>query len=104
MSFASGTVVGGWTAPQTPENIADTMFMMTTMEQSSWIVSIYLIGALVGALPAGQLSRTIGRKKLLLLLAIPMSIGWLLIMVFVNSVSRKNIYLLSFIVRHVYSI
>lgn len=86
MSFASGTVVGGWTAPQHPESIGEMMFMMHTMDQSSWVVSIYLIGALLGALPAGQLSRTIGRKKFLLLLAIPMTVGWLLIMIFVNHV------------------
>ncbi|XP_026808278.1 facilitated trehalose transporter Tret1-like [Rhopalosiphum maidis] len=86
MSFASGTVVGGWTAPQHPETVADTMFMMETMDQTSWVVSIYLIGALVGALPAGGLSRTFGRKKFLLSLAIPMTVGWLLIMFFVNDV------------------
>ncbi|XP_008184067.1 facilitated trehalose transporter Tret1 [Acyrthosiphon pisum] len=87
MSFASGTVVGGWTAPQHPESVGEMMFMMNSMEISSWVVSIYLIGALLGALPAGQLSRSIGRKKFLLLLAIPMTLGWLLITIFVNHVS-----------------
>lgn len=87
MSFSSGTVVGGWTAPEHPESIGDMMFKMDNMDLSSWVVSIYLIGALLGALPAGQISRTIGRKKFLLLLAIPMTAGWLLITIFVNHVS-----------------
>ncbi|XP_022182449.1 facilitated trehalose transporter Tret1-like [Myzus persicae] len=86
MSFASGTVVGGWTAPEHPESVGEMMFIMDTMDETSWIVSIYVIGALLGALPAGQISRTIGRKKFLLLLAIPMTLGWLLIMAFVNHV------------------
>ncbi|KAL5241838.1 hypothetical protein ACI65C_009248 [Semiaphis heraclei] len=86
MSFTSGTVVGGWTAPQHPETVGEMMFMMETMEEMSWVVSIYVIGALLGALPAGQISRTVGRKKFLLLLAIPMTVGWLLIMLFVNEV------------------
>ncbi|XP_025205479.1 facilitated trehalose transporter Tret1-like [Melanaphis sacchari] len=87
MSFASGTVVGGWTTPKHPETVGDKMFMMETTNQSSWIVSIYVIGAFVGALPAGGLSRTFGRKKFLLSLAIPMTVGWLLIAFFVNSVN-----------------
>lgn len=86
MSFASGTVVAGWTAPQTPVSMGETLFMKESMEKTSWIVSIYVIGAMVGAIPAGQISQTIGRKKLLLLLAIPMTVGWLLIMLFVNNV------------------
>lgn len=88
MSFASGTVVAGWTAPQTPVTVGDTLFEMKSMEQSSLIVSIYVIGAHLGALPAGQISQAIGRKKLLLLLAIPMTLGWLCIMFFVNNVSE----------------
>lgn len=90
MSFASGTVVAGWTAPQTPVAAGETLFTTRSMEQSSWIVSIYVIGAMLGAVPAGRISRTVGRKKLLLLLAIPMTVGWLCIMFFVNDVSTKT--------------
>lgn len=90
MSFASGTVVAGWTAPQTPRAIGETLFATVSMEQSSWIVSIYVFGALHGALPAGQLSHTFGRKTLLLLLAVPMALGWLCIMFFVNNVSTRR--------------
>jgi len=86
MSFASGTVVGGWTPPETPKTKGEYLFMVENMEKSSWIVSIYVFGALVGAVPAGQFSKSIGRKRFLLLLAIPMTLGWLLIMFFVNDV------------------
>lgn len=87
MSFSSGTVVAGWSVPQSPNNVGETLFAMYNMEKSSWIVSIYVFGALAGALPAGQISQAIGRKKFLMLLAIPMSLGWLFIMFFVNYVS-----------------
>lgn len=92
MSFASGTVVAGWMAPQTPVVMGETLFMMESLEKSSWIVSIYVIGAIVGCLPAGQISEIIGRKKLLLFLAIPMTLGWFLIMLFVDYVSITYLF------------
>lgn len=95
MSFASGTVVAGWSAPQTPVTVGETLFRPKTMEQSSWIVSIYVIGAIVGALPASRISKRIGCKKCLQLLAIPMALGWLTIMVSVNYVNIIVFYYLS---------
>lgn len=100
MSFASGTVVAGWTAPQTPVSMGETLFMMESMKKSSLVVSIYVIGALLGALPANQISQTIGRKKFILLLAFPMTVGWLLIMLFVNNVSIIY-FLFHFVIRHI---
>lgn len=87
MSFASGTVVAGWTPPTKPEAIGETLFMMTTMEEQSWIVSIYVFGALVGALLAGRVSQAIGLKRLLLWIAVPMAVGWIIIGCFVDHVS-----------------
>lgn len=90
MSFASGTVVGGWTPPDKPEmSNGEKLFMMENMEKASWVVSIYVFGALVGALPAGQISQIIGRRKFLLLTAVPMTLGWLIIMIFENYVSMN---------------
>ncbi|XP_050436606.1 facilitated trehalose transporter Tret1-like [Adelges cooleyi] len=86
LSFASGTVVAGWSAPANPSVVGETIFMLTKAE-SSWVVSIYVIGSLVGALPTGYMSQSIGRKKFLLLLAIPMSLGWALIMAFDDNVN-----------------
>lgn len=82
MSFASGTVVGGWTPPETPQIAGDYMFLSENMEKSSWVVSVYVFGALVGAMPAGRWSRSIGRKRFLLALAVPMTVGWLLIAIY----------------------
>lgn len=87
MSFASGTVVAGWTPPATPEVFGETLFMMATMEEQSWIVSIYVIGALVGALLVGRVSQAVGLKRLLLWIAVPMAIGWIIIGCFVDHVS-----------------
>lgn len=91
MSFSSGTVVAGWSVPQTPVSVGESLFIMANMEKSSWIVSIYVIGALVGALLVGYIKTSIGRKRLILLLAIPMTLGWLIIMFFVNNVSVSEI-------------
>lgn len=79
MSFASGTVVGGWTPPEVPQTAGEYMFVPVNMEKSSLVVSVYVFGALVGAMPAGRWSRSFGRKRFLLALAVPMTVGWLLI-------------------------
>lgn len=95
MSFAAGTVVAGWTPsqlPTTPMTIGEKLFAIKTMNEMSWIVSIYVFGALVGAIPAGQISQTIGRKKTLLLLAVPMTVGWIIIMFFVDNVNYLFLY------------
>ncbi|KAI5713558.1 hypothetical protein M8J76_001231 [Diaphorina citri] len=51
-----------------------------TDNQASWIASIITIGAILGSVPAGQLSYKFGRKWFLILLAIPSLAGWLMIM------------------------
>jgi MFS family permease len=58
-----------------------------TTAQASWIASLAPLGALVGALSAGYVSNTIGRKKLLLILAALYLLGWSLIIVAGKSVS-----------------
>jgi MFS family permease len=55
--------------------------------QASWIASLAPLGALVGALSAGYVARAIGRKKLLLLLAVLYLLGWSLIVGAGSSVS-----------------
>lgn len=87
MSFSSGTVVAGWTPAgrQRPGDDAD--LTPWSIDQESWIVSIYVFGALLGALPAGYLSRTYGRKTFLLWLALPMTGGWIVCLLKLNDVS-----------------
>jgi MFS family permease len=58
-----------------------------TVTQASWIASLAPLGALMGALSAGYVANTIGRKKLLLILAVLYLLGWSLIIVAGKSVS-----------------
>nr|CAD7394085.1 unnamed protein product [Timema cristinae] len=90
-ALVTGTIQG-WTAPALPyllhenlpkldnENI--TTISQTpgiTIQQASIIGAIAALGGLVGALPAGPLADTLGRKKLLLLLTFPFFVGWIII-------------------------
>ncbi|XP_050534181.1 facilitated trehalose transporter Tret1-like isoform X2 [Daktulosphaira vitifoliae] len=84
LSFASGPVIAGWVPPNKTTNMGEMMFMVSE-EQTSWIISIYLIGSLIGALLAGHISQVIGRKTSLLLIGIPMSLGWIIIYIYNNS-------------------
>lgn len=93
MSFSSGTVVAGWTPSATnrwPFGDGGDLALWSA-EQESWIVSTYVIGALFGALPAGHLSQTYGRKAFLLYLSVPMTIGWIVCLLKLNSVSTARI-------------
>jgi MFS family permease len=58
-----------------------------TAEQASWIASLAPLGALVGVLSAGYVVNIIGRKKLLLILAVLYLLGWSLVIVAGKSVS-----------------
>jgi MFS family permease len=59
-----------------------------TETQASWIASLAPLGALVGALLAGYVANMIGRKKLLLSLAVLYLLGWSLIIIAGKSVSN----------------
>jgi SP family facilitated glucose transporter-like MFS transporter 8 len=73
-------------------NVTETEWM--TITEESWVSSLALLGALVGALPAGYMANLIGRKRLLLLFTKPYLVGWILIIVAAKSVSRFKIFLL----------
>lgn len=85
MSFSSGTVISGWTPPNGRPK--DNDLTKWPIEEESWIISIYVFGALLGALPAGFLSQKYGRKCFLLWLALPMIVGWMFCLVKLNNVS-----------------
>ncbi|KAL5241839.1 hypothetical protein ACI65C_009249 [Semiaphis heraclei] len=76
MSLSAGTVITGWSP--TEGSMKEDDLKKWSTEQESWIISIYVLGALLGALPAGFLGQKYGRKSLLLWLAGPMIVGWLL--------------------------
>lgn len=91
MSFSSGTVIAGWTATIYED---DDLTSWST-EQESWIISIYVFGALIGALPAGFFSRKFGRKIFLLWLALPMTVGWIICLMQLSNVSKNMKYILN---------
>jgi len=76
MSFSSGTVIAGWSSVGKEGIDKDSVTWST--DQESWIISVYVIGALIAALPAGSLSQKYGRKTFLLWLALPMTVGWII--------------------------
>lgn len=84
VSMCTGAV-GGWSSPAGPQlmnGFATDLggIRRLTAPEVSWITSLIHLGALFGSLPAGQLSFTWGRKKFLLSLAVPLIVGWLMIM------------------------
>jgi len=58
----------GWTSPV--EELLD-----LSKDQISWVTSLALLGALIGAMPAGCIAECMGRKRFIILLAVPFTLG-----------------------------
>ncbi|XP_050499118.1 facilitated trehalose transporter Tret1-2 homolog isoform X1 [Diabrotica virgifera virgifera] len=76
-----------------------------TLDEISWIGSLQYIGAMVGILPFAVLADVIGRKPVLLLLAVPhiisflsfafaKTIGWYYVGRFLGGVSLSSVYII----------
>lgn len=89
-ALAAGTVLG-WTSPIL-EDLEKGHFrnISLTNDEIGWIGSFVTLGGMVICIPAGFLCDLIGRKKTLLLLIVPFTIGWLLILF------AKNVLMLYF--------
>lgn len=83
-AVAAGMVLG-WTSPAGESLSKDYNNITITEAEFSWIGSLTTLGAGVICIPIGILADLIGRKTAMLLMVIPFSIGWLLI-IFSNSV------------------
>ncbi|CAL7946280.1 unnamed protein product [Xylocopa violacea] len=70
-----------WTSPVLPQLYAKDSWLVITKEQGSWISSLLALGAIAGAFPSGSMADKMGRKKSLLLLAVPFLISWGIIFV-----------------------
>ncbi|XP_058797884.1 facilitated trehalose transporter Tret1-like [Phymastichus coffea] len=74
-----------WTSPVLPHLKAADSWLPMDEEQASWVSSLLAIGSMMGALPAGVVANSIGRKRTILLLAIPFLLSWAIIL-FVSKV------------------
>ncbi|XP_029158248.1 facilitated trehalose transporter Tret1 isoform X2 [Nylanderia fulva] len=85
-AVAAGMVLS-WTSSAGEEgvNLANNYKIPITDEEFSWIGSLATLGAGAMCIPIGILADLIGRKTAMLLMVIPFTVGWLLI-IFSNSV------------------
>ncbi|XP_011314370.1 facilitated trehalose transporter Tret1 isoform X2 [Fopius arisanus] len=79
-ALAAGMVLG-WTSPAGANgvNLSKEYNMTISKEDFSWIGSIFNLGAATICVPIGILTDIIGRKKSMLILVLPFTIGWCLI-------------------------
>lgn len=83
MAFGTGVA---WTAPAGPRLTKDNEYgFKITDEQFSWIGSAMTLGAAVVCVLSGYLINWVGRKTTMLLLVLPFTLGWALI------ISAQNI-------------
>lgn len=85
-ALAAGMVIG-WTSPAGTNGVLlqSTYQISITATEFSWIGSLMPLGAGAICIPIGILCDLIGRKYAMLLMVIPFTAGWLLI-IFANSV------------------
>ncbi|XP_066596796.1 facilitated trehalose transporter Tret1 isoform X2 [Prorops nasuta] len=85
-ALAAGMVLA-WTSPAGKEGIklAANYGIPITKQQFSLIGSLTTLGAAAVCMPIGVLADLIGRKTAMLILVVPFTIGWLLI-IFANSI------------------
>ncbi|KOC60547.1 Facilitated trehalose transporter Tret1 [Habropoda laboriosa] len=78
--LASGMTLG-WTSPagDNGKNLQSLYGINISSEEFSWISAIAPVGATLMCIPTGILADTIGRKYSMLLMVVPFTIGWLLI-------------------------
>nr|CAD7610248.1 unnamed protein product [Timema genevievae] len=94
----SGGIVMGWSTPavpylQEPHSLDDgtnTTTIPITDEEGSWLGSLSAVGALLGAMPAGFLSDMFGRKRMLLILAVPLIVSWIMLIFVEQNVSEHT--------------
>lgn len=70
----------GWTSPTLPNLKSDDSHLKITSDDASWIASFYLLGSIPGNIIAGLLVDWLGRKTSLIAAGIPLTLGWILIL------------------------
>lgn len=96
-AFVLGALIG-WASPVQPQlqhvpgasvppHVTDpnsVWYVNLTNTQMSWVGSLVNAGALIGALTGGTFMDLFGRQKVLLILSVPYTISWLLVVVAVH--------------------
>lgn len=84
-ALAAGMVLG-WTSPagENGVNLIHDYKIPMTSAEFSWIGSLTTLGAGAICIPIGMLADLIGRKTVMLIMVVPFTVGWLLI-IFSNS-------------------
>lgn len=77
-ALAAGVLLG-WTSPAQKELVSDDYKFHISDEQFSWIGSAMTLGAACVCIPIGFLITIIGRKLTMLLLVLPFTLGWALL-------------------------
>ncbi|XP_055608948.1 facilitated trehalose transporter Tret1-like isoform X2 [Uranotaenia lowii] len=89
-ALAAGTFLG-WTSPAEIPLVQQQDYGFTiTSEQFSWIGSMANLGAAAVCFPIGILMKMIGRKWAMLTMALPLILGWLLI-IFASNVAMMMV-------------
>lgn len=81
LSLASTGAHIGWTSPTLPRLKSLESHIQITSDDASWIASFYLLGSIPGNIIAAFIVDWLGRKSSLLIAAVPLTIGWILIIV-----------------------
>lgn len=69
----------GWPSPSIPQLLTQTEPYTVSNEEGSWIAVMPLIAAIVGALCAGTMLDSIGRRKTILISSVPYFIAWVMV-------------------------
>nr|CAD7410226.1 unnamed protein product [Timema poppensis] len=77
-SFVAGCVFG-WTSPIIPKLKSKDSPLSVTMDDISWIGSLPSLGAMFGPFLGAYGSENIGRKLMMLLIAAPWTLSWVLV-------------------------
>lgn len=81
LSLASAGSHIGWTSPTLPRLKSPESHVEITSDDASWIASFYLLGSIPGNIIAAFIVDWLGRKSSLLIAALPLTIGWILIII-----------------------
>ncbi|KAJ8665402.1 hypothetical protein QAD02_007064 [Eretmocerus hayati] len=71
----------GWTSPTLPALKAPGSRLPISSDDASWIASFYLLGSIPGNVIAAFMVDSWGRKASMLVAGLPLSLGWLLVLV-----------------------